>query len=83
MNTIPKAKRVVIVGNKISPGNPATSPTARWCGRYGASSPTSSAGQGFARIAKDDEKATSPGDVLREMFVEYGPCLVLVDEWVA
>ena len=37
----------------------------------------------FARIAKDDEKATSPGDVLRELFVEYGPCLVLIDEWVA
>ena len=37
----------------------------------------------FARIAKDDEKATSPGDVLRELFVEHGPCLVLIDEWVA
>ena len=37
----------------------------------------------FARIAKDDERATSPGDVLRELFVEYGPCLVLIDEWVA
>ena len=37
----------------------------------------------FARIAKDDENATSPGDALRELFVEYGPCLVLMDEWVA
>ncbi|MDU6669881.1 MAG: DUF499 domain-containing protein, partial [Bradyrhizobium sp.] len=25
----------------------------------------------------------SPGDALRELFVEYGPCLVLMDEWVA
>ena len=31
----------------------------------------------------DDEKATSPGDVLRELFNEYGPCLILIDEWVA
>ena len=31
----------------------------------------------------DDEKATSPGDVLRELFIEYGPCLILIDEWVA
>ena len=23
------------------------------------------------------------GDVLRELFNEYGPCLVLIDEWVA
>ncbi len=37
----------------------------------------------FARIAADDEKATSPGDVLRELFNEYGPCLILIDEWVA
>ncbi len=25
----------------------------------------------------------SPGDVLRELFTEYGPCLILIDEWVA
>ena len=37
----------------------------------------------FARIEADDEKATSPGDVLRELFNEYGPCLILIDEWVA
>jgi predicted AAA+ superfamily ATPase len=27
--------------------------------------------------------ATSPGDVLRELFNDYGPCLILIDEWVA
>src|SRR3989442_3628197 len=37
----------------------------------------------FQRVALDDEKATSPGDVLRELFNAYGPCLVLIDEWVA
>src|SRR5208282_3395811 len=37
----------------------------------------------FARIRADDEKATSPGDVLRELFKEYGPSLILIDEWVA
>jgi predicted AAA+ superfamily ATPase len=37
----------------------------------------------FARLAADDEKATSPGDVLRALFNEYGPCLILIDEWVA
>ncbi len=31
----------------------------------------------------DDEKATSPGDVLRELMNDYGPCLILIDEWVA
>ena len=37
----------------------------------------------FARVQADDERATSPGDVLRELFNEYGPCLILIDEWVA
>ena len=37
----------------------------------------------FALVKADDEKATSPGDVLRELFNEYGPCLILIDEWVA
>ena len=37
----------------------------------------------FARIKFDDQKATSPGDALRELFKEFGPCLVLIDEWVA
>ena len=37
----------------------------------------------YARVAADDQKATSPGDVLRKLFNEYGPCLILIDEWVA
>src|SRR5207248_5643103 len=37
----------------------------------------------YARVSADDEKATSPGDTLRILFNEYGPCLVLIDEWVA
>ena len=37
----------------------------------------------FARVAADDEKATSPGDALRELMNAYGPCLILIDEWVA
>ena len=32
---------------------------------------------------KDRLDPVHPGDVLRELFVEYGPCLVLIDEWVA
>ena len=37
----------------------------------------------FKRIQADDERATSPGDALRELLNEYGPCLILIDEWVA
>ena len=86
------ARRVVLVGNKISPGNPSTKPDGTvvrtlwgelaWQLGNAAGGPKE-AKKAFARIKADDEKATSPGDVLRELFVEYGPCLILVDEWVA
>ena len=39
--------------------------------------------EAYARVALDDERATNPGDKLRELFNEYGPCLILIDEWVA
>ena len=84
VKTLPKARRVVLVGNKISPGNPVTKPDGTVVRTlWGELAWQLGGKKAFARIAKDDEKATSPGDVLRELFVEYGPCLVLIDEWVA
>ena len=82
--TLPTARRVVLVGNKISPGNPTTKPdgtTVRTL--WGELAWQLGGKKAFARIRADDEKATSPGDVLRELFVEYGPSLILIDEWVA
>ena len=84
VKTLPKARRVVLVGNKISPGNPVTKPDGTVVRTlWGELAYQLGGAKAFGRIAKDDEKATSPGDLLRELFVEYGPCLVLVDEWVA
>jgi predicted AAA+ superfamily ATPase len=85
-------KRVVLVGNKISPGNPVTKADGTVVGTvWGelawqlgfAAGGVKEAKKAFNRIRADDEKATSPGDVLRELFKEYGPCLILIDEWVA
>ncbi len=89
---LPVARRVVLVGNKISPGYPVkkddgTVVRTLWgelAWQLGfAAGGAKEAKKAFARIRADDEKATSPGDVLRELFKEYGPCLVLIDEWVA
>jgi len=77
-------RRVVLVGNKISPGNPTTKPDGTIVRTlWGELAWQLGGKKAFARIKADDEKATSPGDVLRELFVEYGPCLILIDEWVA
>jgi len=89
---LPAVKRVVLVGNKISPGNPVTKSDGTivrtlWgemAWQLGlVSGGTREAKNAFKRVQVDDEKATSPGDALRELFNDYGPCLVLIDEWVA
>ena len=77
-------RRVVLVGNKISPGNPSTKADGTVVRTlWGELAWQLGGKKAFARIKADDEKATSPGDVLRELFIEYGPCLILIDEWVA
>ncbi len=89
---LPSVRRVVLVGNKISPGNPSVKSDGTvvrtlwgelaWQLGFAAGG-IKEAKKAFARVAADDEKATSPGDMLRELFNAYGPCLILIDEWVA
>lgn len=84
VTTLPRANRVIIVGNKISPGNPATKPDGTVVRTlWGELAWQLGGKKAFDRIAADDEHASNPGDVLRELFNEYGPCLILIDEWVA
>lgn len=81
---LPRARRVVLVGNKISPGNPTTKDDGTVVHTlWGELAWQLGGKKAYDRIAADDEKATSPGDTLREMFKEYGPSVILVDEWVA
>src|SRR5438876_2523044 len=84
VKTLPKAKRVVLVGSKISPGTPSTKPDGTVVRTlWGELAYQLGGKKAFKRIEADDQKATSPGDTLRELFNEYGPCLILIDEWVA
>lgn len=76
--------RVVLVGNKISPGNPSTKPDGTVVHTlWGEIAWQLGGKKAYARIKNDDEKATSPGDALREILNEYSPCVILIDEWVA
>ena len=84
VKNFPKATRVVLVGNRISPGNPVTKPDGTVVRTlWGELAYQLGGKEAFAEIAADDEKATNPGDKLRQLFVKYGPCLILIDEWVA
>ena len=81
---LPEVRRVVLVGNKISPGNPsvkADGTVARTL--WGELAWQLGGRDAYERIRLDDERATNPGDALRELFNTHAPCLILIDEWVA
>ncbi|MDE0069281.1 MAG: Swt1 family HEPN domain-containing protein [Caldilineaceae bacterium] len=89
---LPRVNRVVLVGNRISPGNPVTKPDGTevrtlwgelaWQLGEAAAGPAE-ARAAFDRVRADDEQATNPGDRLRQLLIDYGPALILIDEWVA
>jgi predicted AAA+ superfamily ATPase len=92
VEALPRVNRVVLVGNKISPGNPTvkadgTVVRTLWgelAWQLGeAAGGITEARRAFERVRADDERATSPGDVLRELMNTYAPALILIDEWVA
>lgn len=81
---LPAVKRVVLVGNKLSPGNPAVKPDGTLVRTLWGELAYQLGGKpAYEQIRADDERATSPGDKLRELLNQYGPALVLIDEWVA
>ncbi|MCY4079348.1 MAG: Swt1 family HEPN domain-containing protein [Caldilineaceae bacterium] len=92
VNELPRVNRVVLVGNRISPGNPVIKPDGTevrtlwgelaWQLGHAAGGPEE-ARAAFDRVRADDEKATNPGDALRQLLTDYGPALILIDEWVA
>ncbi len=83
---------VVLVGNKISPGNPTVKADGTvvrtlwgelaWQLGFAAGG-VKEARAAYEQVRGDDERATNPGDTLRTLFNHYGPCLILIDEWVA
>jgi predicted AAA+ superfamily ATPase len=84
VTVLPQVRRVVLVGNKLSPGNPMVKPDGTVVRTlWGELAYQLGGAAAYACIASDDERATSPGDRLRELFNTYGPCLILIDEWVA
>lgn len=77
-------KRIVLVGNKISPGQPsrkADGTVVRTL--WGEIAYQLGRREGYDMLREADETSTNPGDALRQLFVKYGPCLILIDEWVA
>ncbi len=80
----PTVKRAVLVGTKLTPGEPSikddgTAVNTLW----GELAWQLGGREGYDLLAESDRNRTSPGDRLRELFERHAPCLVLIDEWVA
>ncbi|MGB9625312.1 MAG: Swt1 family HEPN domain-containing protein [Phycisphaerae bacterium] len=77
-------KRAVFVGTKISPGQPHKKPDGTVVRTmWGEIAWQLGGKEGYRIVKQADETATNPGDLLRELFNRFSPCLILVDEWVA
>ena len=75
---------VVLVGNKISPGQrhrkkDGTVVQTLW----GEIAWQLGGREGYEMVREADETATNPGNILVQLFNRYAPCLILLDEWVA
>ena len=76
--------RAVFVGTQISPGKPHKKPDGTVVRTlWGEIAWQLGGKEGYKLVKEDDEHATNPGDSLKELFNKYGPCLILIDEWVA
>ena len=77
-------KRVVFVGTQVSPGNPHKKPDGMVVRTlWGEIAWQLGGKEAYKLVKEDDERATNPGNTLKELFKKYGPCLILIDEWVA
>lgn len=77
-------KRVALVGTYLKAGSPSikddgTEVRTLW----GELAWQLGGREAYDLIAEDDAAGTNPGDAMRTVLQQYGPALILIDEWVA
>ena len=76
--------RAVVVGQMISPSAPQ--PAEKGINLHtlwGHIAYQLGGKEGYELLRTDDENGTNPGAALKTLFENYGPAVVLIDEWVA
>ena len=81
---LPTVKRCVLVGQYLSPGEvhkmrDGTKVRTLW----GEMAWQLAGKEGYKLVKQADESGTNPGRSLITLFDMAGPCLILVDEWIA
>jgi predicted AAA+ superfamily ATPase len=81
---IESVRRAVFVGTQISPGQQHRKPDGTIVRTiWGEIAWQLGGKEAYEMVRHDDERATNPGNTLKELFNKYAPCLILIDEWVA
>lgn len=81
---IPGVRRAVLVGTRVSPGQPSTKSDGTEVGTlWGELAWQLDGAAGYALVAEADRSRTNPGDALSTLLRRCSPCLILIDEWVA
>jgi predicted AAA+ superfamily ATPase len=83
VSSLPPIRRVVLVGNGLSPALPRPHGDIEVRTLWGELAWQLGGAEAFARIAEADRHGVSPGsDALRALLGDFGPALILIDEWV-
>lgn len=79
------ANRAVLVGTALAPGQPRTTEDGTVINTFWGELAWQLLGRkGYDIIAESDRNRSNPGsELLRELFVQSEPSLILIDEWVA
>jgi predicted AAA+ superfamily ATPase len=81
---LPAVRRAVLVGTKLPAGQVRTMDDGTEISTmWGELAWQLGGREGYELVADSDRARTNPGDLIRTLFERYGPCLVLIDEWVA
>jgi hypothetical protein len=76
--------RAVLVGQMISPSAPEPAENGVLLNTLWGHLAYQLGGKaGYELVRTDDESGTNPGKALRTLFQQFGPAVVLIDEWVA
>jgi Swt1-like HEPN/Protein of unknown function (DUF499) len=76
--------KAALVGNEIPPATPSHKPDGTVVHTlWGELAWQLGGAAGYAIVADADRTGTNPGNLLRKLFTDFGPAVVLIDEWVA
>lgn len=77
-------RRVALVGTKLNAGKPDVKPDGTEVRTiWGELAWQLGGREAYDLVSENDRNGTNPGHLLDELLHRYGPCLILIDEWVA